>query len=53
LAIILTESLGDELEVETSVDKYHEYTSGEKAKIFNGIEKIITIQNRVANIENR
>jgi hypothetical protein len=42
-----------ELEIETSDDKYHEYTSGEKAKLFNGIEKIIIIQNRVANIENR
>jgi hypothetical protein len=50
--VIFTELLDAELEIETSEDKYHEYTSGAKAKLFNGIEKIITKQNKVANIEN-
>jgi len=51
--VIVTESLEGELESEVSDDTYHEYIEGEKPKLFNGIEKIITIQNRVANIENR
>jgi hypothetical protein len=53
LLIILTESLDAELEIDNSNDKYDEYVSGEKAKLFNGIEKIIIIQIKVANIENR
>jgi hypothetical protein len=51
LLIIVTESLDAVLEIDNSNDKYDEYVSGEKAKLFSGIEKIIIIQNKVANIE--
>lgn len=53
LLIKTTESLDAELVNETLDDKYPEYISDERAKLFDGVEKISIKQNRVAQIENR
>jgi hypothetical protein len=53
LLVIVTESFNAWLEIETSADTYHEYITGEKGKLFGGIEKIIIKQKSVAKIENR
>lgn len=53
MLIKTTESLDAELVNETLDDKYPEYISDERAKLFDGVEKISIKQNRVAQIENR